>query len=267
VADAFDVEKFDGVLDLLGATGFSRVSDEVQAVLRCVCVGFAKIGKSERQFIAAETEGDYTFIAMFCGEAGHFHGGRGAELADRVENKLHLRAGPCRVVAGEDFAQSGKIRGDVLFTEEHYPDGEGDFGVNDRLLVERGCGVLRELCVVVRFAEEGRGPFEEFQKLRKAAEVITGDEFVIFKRYRVFFGKGFDAVRLEHAFKVQVEFGLWQLAKEVFDLGVGNHLASLAGGGELGGNATEPQRHRERKGRKGRNCVLCFAKLAAGIDA
>ncbi len=115
MTDAFDIEKLDGVLDLLGAAGFSRVSDEVQAVLRCVCVGFAKIGKRERQFIAAETEGDYSFVAMFCGEVGHFHGGSGAELANRVENKLHSRAGPSRVVAGEDFAQSGKIRGHVLF--------------------------------------------------------------------------------------------------------------------------------------------------------
>jgi len=117
--------------------------------------------------------------------------------------------------------------------------------------VKRGCGVLRELRVVVRFAEEGRGPFEEFEKLRKAAEVITGGEFVIFKRYGVFFGKEFDPVRLEHAFKVQVEFGLGELAKEVFDFDVGNHLASLAGGGAQGGNATESQR-KERKERKKR---------------
>jgi len=115
VADAFGVKDVDGIFDLFGAAGFSGVSDQVQAVLRCVCVGFAKIREWNRQFIAAETEGDYSFVAMFGGEAGHFHGGSGAELADRVENKLHLRAGASRVVAGEDFAQSGKIRGHVLF--------------------------------------------------------------------------------------------------------------------------------------------------------
>jgi hypothetical protein len=96
--------------------------------------------------------------------------------------------------------------------------------------VESGCGVLRELRIVVRFAEEGRGPFEEFEKLGKAPQVITGGEFVIFKRYGVFLGQGFDAVGPEHAFEMQVEFGFWQVAKKVFDLGVGKHLASLAGG-------------------------------------
>jgi len=246
VTDAFDVEKFDGVLDLLGPAGFSGMGDQVQAVLRCVCVGFAEIGKCERQFIAAETEGDYSCVAVFGGEAGHFHGGSGAELADRVENKLHLRAGPGRVVAGEYFAQGREIRGHVLFAQKHYADGESDFGVKDVLLVESGCGVLRELRVVVRFAKEGSGPFEEFQELRKPAQVITGGELVVFKRYGVFLGKGFYAVRLEHPFQVQVEFGLGELAEAQF--GFRGHKDSLAGGEEEG-IATDSHRPRARRAR------------------
>ncbi len=136
------------------------------------------------------------------------------------------------------------------------------------LFVESGCGVLRELRVVVRFAEERSGPFEEFEKLRKAAEVITGGEFVIFKRYGVFFGKGFDAVRLEHALEVQVEFGLWELAKEVFDFRDGNHLASLAGGEEKEGmpqsrRGTETEGREER--RSLRTCVEKSGSWAAAI--
>jgi hypothetical protein len=117
---------------------------------------------------------------MFGSAARYFHGGSGAELADRVENKLHLRAGASRVVAGEDFSQSGEIRGYVLFAQKHYANGECDFDVNHVLFVERSCGVLRELRVVVRFAEERCGPFEEFEKLRKAAQVVAGVEFVQF---------------------------------------------------------------------------------------
>ena len=114
---------------------------------------------------------------------------------------------------------------------------------------------MRELRIVVRFAEEGRGPFEEFEKLRKPAEAITGGEFVIFKRYRIFSCERFNAVRLEHAFQVQVEFGFWELAKEVSDLGVGSHLVSLAGGGRSRREChrvAEAQRKVGRKGRKKR---------------
>jgi hypothetical protein len=43
-------------------------------------------------------------------------------------------------------------------------------------------------------------------------------------------------VRLEHSFKVQVEFGLGELAEAQF--GFGGHKDSLAGGEEEEGNAT-----------------------------
>lgn len=178
VADAFDAEKVDGVLDLLGAAGFSGMGDEVQGMLGCVGVGFAEIGKRERQFIATQTKSDDALIAKFRGDASYFHGGGGAKLTDRVENKLHLRTGARRVVAPENFAQGGKIRGDVLFAQQHHADGESDFGVDHALFMESGSGVLRELRVVVWFAEERSGPFEEFQELRKATQVIAGLEFV-----------------------------------------------------------------------------------------
>ena len=135
MTDALDIEKVDGVLDLLGAAGFSGMGDEVKAMLGCVFVGFAKIGKRERQFVATQTEGDYTFAVKLRGQARHFHGGGGAELADGVENKLHLRTGSCCAVAGEDFAQGGKICGYVLFAQKHYADRESDFGINDALFV------------------------------------------------------------------------------------------------------------------------------------
>src|SRR5216683_183159 len=93
---------------------------------------------------------------------------------------------------------------DILFPQKHYADGQSDFGVNDALLVQSGGGILRELRVVVRFAEKRRGPFKEFQELRKAAQVVAGVEFIVFQKYRIFFRQGFNAVWEEHAFEVQV---------------------------------------------------------------
>jgi hypothetical protein len=125
-------------------------------------------------------------------------------LADGVEDKICLRAGRRFFVLLEDVVDGGEILRDILFPQKHYPDGQSDFGVNDALLTQSGGGILRELRVVVRFAEKRRGPFKEFQELRKAAQVVAGVEFIVFQKYRIFFRQGFNAVREEHAFKVQV---------------------------------------------------------------
>ena len=142
VANAFGVKYVNGVLDLLGAAGFSGVANEVEAVGGGKLVSGEEIGEREREFIAAEAQGDYAIGAEISGEAGNFYGGRGAKLADGIKDELHLRAAAGGMAARESFADGLKICGDVLFAEEHDSDREGDFGVEYVLCVESGGGVL-----------------------------------------------------------------------------------------------------------------------------
>ena len=73
--------------------------------------------------------------------------------------------------------------------------------------MEGGGGVLCEESVIVGFAKEGGGPFVEFEELGEAAKVVTGLQFVGIERDGIFLCQRQDALRGEHAFKVQVEFG------------------------------------------------------------
>jgi len=169
-----------------------------------VRVGCPEILERLGEFVAAETEGDHVLIAKFGSDFCDFHGGSRSELADGVEYEICLWASGRFFALLEGIVDGGEIFRDILLAQEHYADGQSDFGVNDALLVESGGGVLRKLGVVVRFAEERRGPFKEFQELRKAAQVIAGLEFIVFQKYRIFFRQGFNAVWEEHAFEVQV---------------------------------------------------------------
>lgn len=167
-------------------------------------VGCPEILERLGEFVAAETEGDHVLIAKFGSDFCDFHGGSRSELADGVEDKICLRASSRFFALLEGVVDGGEILRDILFPQKHYADGQSDFGVNDALLVQSGGGILRELRVVVRFAEKRRGPFKEFQELRKAAQVVAGVEFIVFQKYRIFFRQGFNAVWEEHAFEVQV---------------------------------------------------------------
>jgi len=85
------------------------------------------------------------------------------ELADGVENELDLRTGARCVIASEDLAQGRKFAATSCLRRNITPMESVISCVEHGLLVESGCSVLRQLRVVVRFAEEGGGPFEEFR--------------------------------------------------------------------------------------------------------
>jgi len=218
VADAFCVEEVHGVLDLFGSAGFSGVGEQVQAVFGGEFVGREKIGEGDGEFVTAEAEGNDAIILEFDGGAGNFHGGSGAELTDGVEDELDLRAGASLGVTMEDFFDRLEIRSDILLTEKHDSDRQSDFGIDDALFVQSDCRVFGELGVVVGLAEERGGPFVEFEELGEAAEVVARGEFVGFERDGIFFGEGLDALRSQHAFEVQVEFGLGELAEEQIEI-------------------------------------------------
>ena len=67
-------------------------ADQMQALLCREAVGAAKFRERQREFVAAEAEGDDSVVAKVGGEVGDFHGGSRAELADGVEDELDLRA-------------------------------------------------------------------------------------------------------------------------------------------------------------------------------
>ena len=200
-------------------------------------VGFAKLRKGQGKFVAAEAEGDNPFVAKIGSDASDFHGGSGAELAYRVENKLHLRTSrSCRLLL-EDVANSGEICGNILFAKKHDADGERDFSVDHALFVKSGRRVLGEKGVIFRLAQERCAPFIEFEKLREIARGVAGVNFRPIERNGILLCEGHDAIGRECAFQVEMEFGLGELAKENFDFGRGSHRDSLAGekGGEENG--------------------------------
>ena len=156
-------------------------------------------------------------IAKISSDASDLHGRIGAELADRVEDKLHLWpvAGLCAAV--ENVAECYEICSDVLFAEKHNADGECDLGIDDSLIAKRGGGVFGEESVVFRLSEERCGP---------------GVNVLPIESNSIFFRERHDAMREQRAFEMEMEFGFGEFAEEVLDFGGGTHGDSLAGEGK-----------------------------------
>jgi hypothetical protein len=171
-------------------------------------------------------------IAKITSDASDLHGRIGAELADRVEDKLDLWPGAGLCAAVENVAECYEICSDVLFAEKHNADGECDLGIDDSLIAKRGGGVFGEESVVFRLSEERCGPFVEFEELREVASRVAGVNVLPIESNSIFFRERHDAMREQRAFEMEMEFGFGEFAEEVFDFGGGTHGDSLAGEGK-----------------------------------
>ena len=80
VADALDVQQFDGFADFIGAADFSRVHQQVKVIFRSMLIHWPKFFGSDAHFVAANAERDNRFgLAAFCG-IKDFHSGFRPEM-------------------------------------------------------------------------------------------------------------------------------------------------------------------------------------------
>ena len=132
VADALDMEQFDGFADFLGATDLAGVHQEMKAIVGSLLVDRTKILGRHAHFVAADAEGHDRFGAAIAGPRLTTSMAASAPNC-RAASKIQFRRSPSFFKGFGGLQNCFEIGFGPLFAKQHHSDRESDLGVDHPL--------------------------------------------------------------------------------------------------------------------------------------